>query len=65
MQVAVENGFGGAYSQEKAEWMVEAVEQYFQSNGKVPKQDNVLLNQIADSMEDKPIIVTILCAHSC
>nr|XP_028567926.1 pre-rRNA-processing protein TSR2 homolog isoform X1 [Podarcis muralis] len=32
MFVAVENGFGGAYSQEKAEWMVEAVEQYFQSN---------------------------------
>nr|XP_028567927.1 pre-rRNA-processing protein TSR2 homolog isoform X2 [Podarcis muralis] len=32
LQVAVENGFGGAYSQEKAEWMVEAVEQYFQSN---------------------------------
>uniref|UniRef100_A0ACB8ENK2 Uncharacterized protein n=1 Tax=Sphaerodactylus townsendi TaxID=933632 RepID=A0ACB8ENK2_9SAUR len=30
--IAVENGFGGAYSQEKAEWMVGAVEQYFQSN---------------------------------
>ncbi|XP_048347030.1 pre-rRNA-processing protein TSR2 homolog [Sphaerodactylus townsendi] len=32
LQIAVENGFGGAYSQEKAEWMVGAVEQYFQSN---------------------------------
>ncbi|KAH0628860.1 hypothetical protein JD844_010458 [Phrynosoma platyrhinos] len=32
MQIAVENGFGGMYSQEKAEWMVGAVEQFFQSN---------------------------------
>ncbi|XP_060619273.1 pre-rRNA-processing protein TSR2 homolog [Anolis sagrei] len=32
LQIAVENGFGGAYSQEKAAWMVGAVEQYFQSN---------------------------------
>ncbi|XP_042303575.1 pre-rRNA-processing protein TSR2 homolog [Sceloporus undulatus] len=32
LRIAVENGFGGMYSQEKAEWMVGAVEQYFQSN---------------------------------
>ncbi|XP_015677613.1 pre-rRNA-processing protein TSR2 homolog [Protobothrops mucrosquamatus] len=32
LQIAVENGFGGAHSQEKAEWMVGAVEQYFESN---------------------------------
>ncbi|KAL8164310.1 UNVERIFIED_CONTAM: hypothetical protein K2H54_048768 [Gekko kuhli] len=36
LQIAVENGFGGAYSQEKAEWLVGAVEQYFQSNVFVP-----------------------------
>lgn len=35
LQIAVENGFGGAHSQEKAEWMVGAVEQYFESNGEI------------------------------
>ncbi|GCC42299.1 hypothetical protein chiPu_0026014, partial [Chiloscyllium punctatum] len=30
--VVVENGFGGAYSQEKAAWMVTAVAQYFHDN---------------------------------
>ncbi|XP_078391025.1 pre-rRNA-processing protein TSR2 homolog [Cetorhinus maximus] len=32
LQVAVENGFGGAYSQQKADWMVSAVAQYFSDN---------------------------------
>ncbi|XP_075434542.1 pre-rRNA-processing protein TSR2 homolog [Ascaphus truei] len=32
LQIAVENGFGGAHSEEKAEWMVGAVDQYFHSN---------------------------------
>ncbi|XP_072422592.1 uncharacterized protein [Chiloscyllium punctatum] len=32
LQVVVENGFGGAYSQEKAAWMVTAVAQYFHDN---------------------------------
>ncbi|XP_033863141.3 pre-rRNA-processing protein TSR2 homolog [Acipenser ruthenus] len=32
LQIAVENGFGGAFSQQKAEWMVDAVQQYFSDN---------------------------------
>lgn len=32
-QIAVENGFGGVYSQEKAEWLGGAVEEYFFRNG--------------------------------
>ncbi|XP_053552183.1 pre-rRNA-processing protein TSR2 homolog [Bombina bombina] len=32
LQIAVENAFGGPQSQEKADWMVGAVEQYFLSN---------------------------------
>ncbi|XP_044299407.1 pre-rRNA-processing protein TSR2 homolog [Varanus komodoensis] len=39
LQIAVENGFGGVYSQEKAEWMVEAVEQYFQSNADLEPEE--------------------------
>ncbi|XP_072343979.1 pre-rRNA-processing protein TSR2 homolog isoform X2 [Scyliorhinus torazame] len=31
-RVAVENGFGGAHSQQKADWMVNAVAQYFYDN---------------------------------
>ncbi|XP_010831228.1 PREDICTED: pre-rRNA-processing protein TSR2 homolog [Bison bison bison] len=33
LQIAVENGFGGVYSQEKAEWLGGAVEEYFFRNG--------------------------------
>lgn len=32
-QIAVENGFGGVHSQEKAEWLGGAVEDYFIANG--------------------------------
>lgn len=32
-QIAVENGFGGVHSQEKAEWLGGAVEEYFFRNG--------------------------------
>ncbi|XP_053328931.1 pre-rRNA-processing protein TSR2 homolog [Spea bombifrons] len=32
LQIAVENGFGGVHSKEKAEWMVGAVDQYFYTN---------------------------------
>ncbi|KAM6475758.1 pre-rRNA-processing protein TSR2 homolog isoform 4-T6 [Liasis olivaceus] len=39
LQIAVENGFGGAYSQEKAEWMVGAVEQYFESNADLEPEE--------------------------
>lgn len=33
-QIAVDNGFGGMYGQQKAEWMVDVVQQYFHDNGK-------------------------------
>ncbi|KAI5933259.1 Pre-rRNA-processing protein TSR2 [Manis javanica] len=32
LQIAVENGFGGVHSQEKAEWLGDAVEEYFFRN---------------------------------
>ncbi|XP_026567135.1 pre-rRNA-processing protein TSR2 homolog isoform X1 [Pseudonaja textilis] len=39
LQIAVENGFGGAHSQEKAEWMVGAAEQYFESNADLEPEE--------------------------
>lgn len=35
-QIAVDNGFGGVHSQEKAEWLGGAVEDYFLRNGECP-----------------------------
>ncbi|KAF7650448.1 hypothetical protein LDENG_00125880 [Lucifuga dentata] len=32
LQIAVDNGFGGAYAQQKADWMVDVVQQYFHDN---------------------------------
>lgn len=32
-QIAVDNGFGGVYGQQKADWMVDVVQQYFHDNG--------------------------------
>ncbi|KAG7472678.1 hypothetical protein MATL_G00111420 [Megalops atlanticus] len=32
LQIAVDNGFGGVHSQQKADWMVDAVQQYFHQN---------------------------------
>ncbi|KAG8447829.1 hypothetical protein GDO86_015075 [Hymenochirus boettgeri] len=32
LQIAVENGFGGPHCQEKAEWIVGAIDQYFSAN---------------------------------
>ncbi|XP_070696117.1 pre-rRNA-processing protein TSR2 homolog [Pempheris klunzingeri] len=32
LQIAVDNGFGGVYGQQKADWMVEVVQQYFHDN---------------------------------
>uniref|UniRef100_A0A8C5K1J5 Pre-rRNA-processing protein TSR2 homolog n=1 Tax=Jaculus jaculus TaxID=51337 RepID=A0A8C5K1J5_JACJA len=32
LQIAVENGFGGVHSKEKAEWLGSAVEEYFMGN---------------------------------
>ncbi|XP_036960400.1 pre-rRNA-processing protein TSR2 homolog [Acanthopagrus latus] len=32
LQIAVDNGFGGLYGQQKADWMVDVVQQYFHDN---------------------------------
>ncbi|CAL8318953.1 unnamed protein product [Merluccius merluccius] len=49
-QIAVDNGFGGAYGQQKAEWMVEVVQKYFYENSdlvpaEVEEYISVLLDQ--------------------
>ncbi|KAG9270065.1 pre-rRNA-processing protein TSR2 homolog [Astyanax mexicanus] len=57
LQIAVDNGFGGAYSQQKAEWMVDAVQQYFHDNSDL-QQDEVedflsdLMNNEFDTVVD-------------
>ncbi|XP_038603762.1 pre-rRNA-processing protein TSR2 homolog [Tachyglossus aculeatus] len=40
LQIAVENGFGGVHSQEKAEWLMGVVEEYFFNNADL-EQDEV------------------------
>ncbi|XP_008070865.1 pre-rRNA-processing protein TSR2 homolog [Carlito syrichta] len=42
LQIAVENGFGGVHSQEKAEWLGGAVEDYFMRNA------NLELDEVED-----------------
>ncbi|XP_068588285.1 pre-rRNA-processing protein TSR2 homolog [Cebidichthys violaceus] len=32
LQISVDNGFGGVYGQQKADWMVDVVQQYFHDN---------------------------------
>ncbi|XP_033485612.1 pre-rRNA-processing protein TSR2 homolog [Epinephelus lanceolatus] len=32
LQIAVDNGFGGVYGQQKADWMVDVVQQFFHDN---------------------------------
>ncbi|XP_051525173.1 pre-rRNA-processing protein TSR2 homolog [Myxocyprinus asiaticus] len=57
LQIAVDNGFGGAYSQQKAEWMVDALQQYFNDNDDL-QQDEVedfiseLMNNEFDTVVD-------------
>ncbi|XP_016392776.1 pre-rRNA-processing protein TSR2 homolog isoform X1 [Sinocyclocheilus rhinocerous] len=57
LQIAVDNGFGGAYSQQKAEWMVDALRQYFIDNDEL-QQDEVedfisdLMNNEFDTVVD-------------
>ncbi|XP_067880246.1 pre-rRNA-processing protein TSR2 homolog [Heterodontus francisci] len=48
LQVAVENGFGGSCSQQKADWMVTAVAQYFHDNADLDSEEVEEL--IADMM---------------
>ena len=34
-QIAVDNGFGGVYGQQKAAWLVDVLQQYFHDNGEL------------------------------
>ncbi|KAM8933806.1 pre-rRNA-processing protein TSR2 homolog [Pelodytes ibericus] len=53
LQIAVENGFGGAYSHEKAEWMVGAVDQYFHTNSDLEQYEveETLLGMLNDEFD--------------
>ncbi|XP_062891607.1 pre-rRNA-processing protein TSR2 homolog isoform X1 [Mobula hypostoma] len=52
-QVALENGFGGAHGQQKAAWMVTAVEQYFYDNADLESEEvEELLADILDNEFD-------------
>ncbi|XP_066500166.1 pre-rRNA-processing protein TSR2 homolog [Hoplias malabaricus] len=57
LQIAVDNGFGGVYSQQKANWMVEAVQQYFQENRDLEQEEvedflSELMNNEFDTVVD-------------
>ncbi|KAJ8257766.1 hypothetical protein GJAV_G00189460 [Gymnothorax javanicus] len=39
LQIAVDNGFGGVYSQQKADWMVGVVQQYFHENANLEQYE--------------------------
>ncbi|XP_077415603.1 pre-rRNA-processing protein TSR2 homolog isoform X2 [Vanacampus margaritifer] len=39
LQIAVDNGFGGVYGQEKADWLVDVVQQYFHDNANLKQYE--------------------------
>ncbi|XP_060914369.1 pre-rRNA-processing protein TSR2 homolog [Labrus mixtus] len=39
LQIAVDNGFGGVYGQQKADWMVDVVQQYFHDNSDLQQSE--------------------------
>uniref|UniRef100_A0A3P9I8B5 Pre-rRNA-processing protein TSR2 homolog n=1 Tax=Oryzias latipes TaxID=8090 RepID=A0A3P9I8B5_ORYLA len=57
LQIAVENGFGGAFGPQKADWMVDVVQQYFHDNADLQQYEvedylAVLLDQEFDTVVD-------------
>ncbi|KAK2850948.1 hypothetical protein Q5P01_007224 [Channa striata] len=57
LQIAVDNGFGGVYGQQKAEWMVDVVQQYFHDNADLQQCEvedfiAVLMDQEFDTVVD-------------
>ncbi|XP_029463720.1 pre-rRNA-processing protein TSR2 homolog [Rhinatrema bivittatum] len=70
LQIAVENGFGGPHSQEKAEWMVGVLEQYFQTNADLQQHEvedflaEILNNEFDTMVEDGslPQVAQQLCS---
>ncbi|PIO38903.1 hypothetical protein AB205_0218480 [Aquarana catesbeiana] len=69
LQIAVENCFGGPHVQEKAEWMVGAVEQYFHTNSDLEQYEveealqSILNDEFDTVVEDGslPLIAQQLC----
>ncbi|CAB1336019.1 unnamed protein product [Coregonus sp. 'balchen'] len=51
LQIAVDNGFGGVYGQQKADWMVDVVQQYFHDNANL--QPDEVEDYIADLMNNE------------
>ncbi|XP_068602116.1 pre-rRNA-processing protein TSR2 homolog [Brachionichthys hirsutus] len=53
LQIAVDNGFGGVYGQQKADWMADVVQQHFHDNADL-QQDEVedFLAQLMDQEFD-------------
>ncbi|OWJ99545.1 TSR2 [Cervus elaphus hippelaphus] len=58
LQIAVENGFGGVHSQEKAEWLGGAVEEYFFRNADLELDEvedflgELMMNEFDTVVED-------------
>ncbi|XP_069604300.1 pre-rRNA-processing protein TSR2 homolog [Ranitomeya imitator] len=69
LQIAVENGFGGPHVQEKAQWMVGAVYEYFHTNSDLEQYEvedtlQSILNEEFDIMVEDgslPMIAQQLC----
>ncbi|XP_073496142.1 pre-rRNA-processing protein TSR2 homolog [Phyllobates terribilis] len=69
LQIAVENGFGGLHVQEKAQWMVGAVHEYFHTNSDLEQYEvedtlQSILNDEFDTMVEDgslPMIAQQLC----
>lgn len=57
LQIAVDNGFGGVYGQQKAEWMIDVVQKYFYENSDLMPSEvedyiSVLLDQEFNTVVD-------------
>ncbi|XP_074537697.1 pre-rRNA-processing protein TSR2 homolog [Halichoeres trimaculatus] len=39
LQIAVDNGFGGVYGEQKADWLVDVVQQYFHDNSNLQQYE--------------------------
>ncbi|KAM6924423.1 pre-rRNA-processing protein TSR2 homolog [Xenentodon cancila] len=51
LQIAVDNGFGGVYGQQKADWMVDVIHQYFHDNADLQQYE--VEDFIADLMDQE------------
>uniref|UniRef100_A0A3B3ZFP6 Pre-rRNA-processing protein TSR2 homolog n=1 Tax=Periophthalmus magnuspinnatus TaxID=409849 RepID=A0A3B3ZFP6_9GOBI len=57
LQIAVDNGFGGVYGQQKADWMVDVLQQYFHDNADLQQYEvedyiSTLMDQEFDTVVD-------------